>query len=75
LKCWHVIIFNRKKSPDVKLKALAKSIRSFLRDAEKQVIKKDPGIISGEVRDFLKIHNAEKTKSPTGATIKSQMLN
>jgi formamidopyrimidine-DNA glycosylase len=63
------------KLPDAKLKALAKSIKSVLHDAEKQIIKKDPGIISGEVRDFLKIHNSKKKESPTGGKIKNQMLN
>jgi len=63
------------KIPDAKLKALAKSIKSVLRDAEKQILKKNPDIISGEVRDFLKIHNSKKKESPTGGKIKSQMLN
>lgn len=57
------------KVPDDKIKALAKSIKSVLHDAEKQILKKDPHIISGEVRDFLLIHNSRKKESPTGHTI------
>jgi formamidopyrimidine-DNA glycosylase len=55
--------------PDDKVKALHKAIKSVLTDAEKQIIKSNPDIISGEVRDFLKIHNAKKEESPTGAEI------
>ena len=63
------------KIPDKKVKALDKSIKSVLQNAEKQIRKKDPSIISGEVRDFLDIHNSKKKKSPTGATIRNEMLN
>jgi formamidopyrimidine-DNA glycosylase len=58
------------KIPDNKITALARAIRSVLHDAEKQILKSHPDIISGEVRDFLKIHNARKTHSPHGAAIK-----
>jgi formamidopyrimidine-DNA glycosylase len=58
------------KIPDEKIKALAKAIRSVLVEAKKEIIKTDPGIISGEVRHFLKIHNAKRQKSPGGAVIK-----
>jgi formamidopyrimidine-DNA glycosylase len=61
------------KIPDVKLKALAKSIKSVLLDAEKQIVKSNPDIIGGEVRDFLKIHNSKKKESPTGASINFAM--
>jgi formamidopyrimidine-DNA glycosylase len=58
------------KIPDAQIKKLAKSIKHVLHDAEKQILKTHPDIISGEVRDFLKIHNARKKKSPTGGDIK-----
>ena len=58
------------KIPDNKIKALAKSIKSVLKNAEKQILKSKPDIISGEVRGFLDIHNAKKKESPTGAVIK-----
>jgi len=58
------------KIPDTAIKYLAKSIRSVLTRAEKTILKTSPDIISGEVRDFLLIHNAKKTHSPDGAKIR-----
>jgi formamidopyrimidine-DNA glycosylase len=55
--------------PDDKIRQLVKSIRKILIWAEKQIKKIEPGIISGETRDFLPIHNSQKTKSPTGSKI------
>jgi formamidopyrimidine-DNA glycosylase len=55
--------------PKAKIKVLLKSIREVLKKAEKQILKKHPDIIRGEVRDFLKIHNAKQTHSPAGAKI------
>ncbi len=63
------------KIPDAAIKRLAKAIKSVLKDAEKQILKKDPDIISGEVRDFLSIHNSKKTHSPTGGEIISTTVN
>jgi formamidopyrimidine-DNA glycosylase len=63
------------KIPDDRIKALAKAIKEVLRDAEKQIKKSNPDIISGEVRDFLKIHNSKKKESPGGAAIHHEMLN
>jgi formamidopyrimidine-DNA glycosylase len=63
------------KIPDTAIKKLNSSIKSVLHDAEKQILKKHPEIISGEVRDFLKIHNSRKTKSPTGGAIEHEMIN
>jgi formamidopyrimidine-DNA glycosylase len=57
------------KIPEDKVKDLVKSIQSVLKDAEKQIIKSNPDIIAGEVRDFLLIHNAKNKKSPKGAPI------
>jgi formamidopyrimidine-DNA glycosylase len=62
------------KIPDDKIKSLVKSIKSVLKDAEKQILKKAPDAISGEVRDFLLIHNHHKTQSPTGAAIHNKMM-
>lgn len=56
--------------PDEKIKVLEKTIKSVLKDATSQILKSHPGLIQGEIRDFLKIHTKQKTKSPTGATIK-----
>jgi formamidopyrimidine-DNA glycosylase len=57
------------KIPQDKLKELVKSIHTVLKDAEKEIIKANPDIISGEIRDFMNIHNSKKTHSPTGAEI------
>ena len=63
------------KIPDERIKALAKDIKSVLKDAEKQILKINPDIISGEERSFLKIHNSKKKESPTGAKIHNKMVN
>lgn len=58
------------KIPAEKIKQLVKSVREVLTDAEKQILKSNPDIINGEVRDFMLIHNSKKKQSPTGADIK-----
>lgn len=57
------------KIPGEKIKVLLKSIKNVLQKAEKSILKTHPDIISGEIRDFMLIHNAKKEKSPTGAAI------
>ena len=61
------------KIPAEKLKQLVISIRKVLRQAEKKIREKDPGIIAGEVRDFLLVHNAKKLISPGGKKIRYKM--
>ena len=56
--------------PDEKIKELAKNIKSVLRSAVTKISKKYPGLIQGEVRDFMQIHSKKLTHSPTGAPIK-----
>ena len=63
------------KIPGEKIKLLVSSVKKILKDAEKQIIKADPEIISGEIRDFLKIHNAKKKESPTGKAIRQASVN
>jgi len=58
------------KIPSAKITALAGAIKKVLKDAEKHILKKAPGSIAGELRDFMLIHNAKKTTSPGGAPIK-----
>ncbi|MEO6917091.1 MAG: DNA-formamidopyrimidine glycosylase family protein [Chitinophagaceae bacterium] len=48
---------------------LAASIKKVLNHGERQILKERPGTISGELRDFLVIHNSKKTESPTGKKI------
>ncbi len=56
--------------PDEKIKELARTIKKVLRKATEKISKKHPGLIHGEVREFLQIHTKNKTESPTGAPIK-----
>jgi formamidopyrimidine-DNA glycosylase len=58
------------KIPDAYLKLLTRAIKTVLQKAEKSIIRSNPEIISGEVRDFMLIHNSKKTHSPTGSKIK-----
>ena len=50
--------------PEQSVKALHKAINEVLLDAIKQIKKKHPDQLSGEIRDFLKIHNPHAYKSP-----------
>jgi formamidopyrimidine-DNA glycosylase len=63
------------KVPADKTKALAKAIKSVLKDAEKQILKINPDIISGEERSFLKIHNSKKKESSNGSKIQNKTVN
>jgi Formamidopyrimidine-DNA glycosylase len=63
------------KIPEEKVKQLARSIKTVLKNAQKQIRKMDPDTIGGELRDFMAVHNRRKTKSPGGATIKRITLN
>lgn len=60
-------------SPE-KITKLASSIKKVLKNAEKQILKEQPDTITGELRDFLKIHNKKKKESPTGASILMKTL-
>ncbi len=53
---------------------LYNSVNKILVDAEKEILKRDPDIIRGEIRDFLKVHNSKVKHSPTGGTIKKENL-
>ena len=56
--------------PDEKIKELAKNIKKVLKSATKKIYENHPGLIHGEIRDFMDIHTKKKDKSPTGAKIK-----
>jgi formamidopyrimidine-DNA glycosylase len=62
------------KLPVDSVKALHRSIKKVLKNAEKSIRKSDPHRLSGELRDFLDIHNAKKKLSPGKATIKHAMI-
>ena len=57
--------------PDHKVKELAVNIKKVLKEAMKKISKTHPGILHGEVKEFLKIHTKLRDKSPTGAPIKT----
>ncbi|PJJ79710.1 formamidopyrimidine-DNA glycosylase [Mucilaginibacter auburnensis] len=63
------------KLPEEVVSKLIKSIKEVLEDAEKQIIKSNPDLISGEVRDFLKVHLPRQKQTATGATIYQKELN
>ena len=56
--------------PDEKVKGLAKAIKKVLNNATQQILEAYPGLTTGEVKDFLKVHR--QTVSPTGMPVKVQ---
>jgi formamidopyrimidine-DNA glycosylase len=62
------------KLPQQAVDTLIKAIKEVLHDAEKQIIKHKPDIISGEVRDFLKVHLPKQKQTETGAAIHQKDL-
>lgn len=57
------------KIPVNKIKDLEKAIKEVLSAAVVQIRKAQPGSITGEFRDFLKVHTQQKSHSPGGAEI------
>lgn len=55
--------------PDEKLKELATAIKKVLKAATSNIKRKYPDKVNVEVKEFLKIHNKEKTTSPNEAPI------
>jgi len=47
------------KIPEKETGQLVRSIKRVLTEAEEQILEGHPDIISGEVRDFMKVHNAK----------------
>jgi len=62
------------KIPAEKVDALVKSIKAVLLDAGKQLKHAHPDIISGEYREFLKIHGPKIKESPTGAEVLTKKI-
>lgn len=62
------------KLPDEVTAALAKAVHSVLVAAIEQIRKEHPGIIAGEVRDFLAVHNPSRTISPDGHPIRVENI-
>ncbi|WP_293942696.1 MULTISPECIES: DNA-formamidopyrimidine glycosylase family protein [unclassified Sphingobacterium] len=57
------------KIPEKEIKKLAKAIKEVLEQAEKHILKTHPDIISGEVRDFMKVHNSKAVTDAKGNKI------
>ncbi|WP_224985025.1 Fpg/Nei family DNA glycosylase [Geomonas agri] len=57
------------KLPPEAIRALADAIPQVLEDAIAELRKRHPDMVSGEYREFLKVHRPELKTSPTGARI------
>ena len=57
------------KIPKDVIAELTSSIHSVLSNATSYLRKNHPGIISGEIRDFLSVHNPKAKASPSGSPI------
>ena len=57
------------KIPDHVIDDFLTSIKSVLIEAIEEIKRQGPEIISGEVRDFLRVHNSKRSESPTGYQI------
>jgi len=62
------------KIPDRVIDELIASIKSVLTGAVAEIKKRSPNIISGEVRDFLCVHNPNRSESPTGHRILTEKV-
>ncbi|MCF0054642.1 DNA-formamidopyrimidine glycosylase family protein [Dyadobacter sp. CY356] len=62
------------KIPKEAVARLAKAIKDVLINAEKEILKSNPDIISGEIRDFMAVHNSKRKTSPTGAEIINEKI-
>jgi formamidopyrimidine-DNA glycosylase len=63
------------KIPEEASVRLARSIKKVLKDAVKKIEKDHPDIIAGEVRDFMRVHQHGKEKSPGGKKIEHAEMN
>jgi formamidopyrimidine-DNA glycosylase len=62
------------KIPETHIKALAKSVRKVLKEAEQQILKNNPDRISGEFRDFLQVHQPKQETTSQGVAIRQKPL-
>jgi formamidopyrimidine-DNA glycosylase len=62
------------KIPDRVIDELSISMKSVLTDAIEQIKQRTPEAISGEVRDFLRVHNPNRSESPTGFPIMTEKV-
>lgn len=59
------------KIPDEFIAKIVESTKEILNNAISEISSRNPNIISGEIRSFLKVHTTTKTESPTGFPIKT----
>ncbi|CAG5068175.1 Formamidopyrimidine-DNA glycosylase [Dyadobacter sp. CECT 9623] len=57
--------------PAKEVHKLAKAIKSVVNDSIEKIRESNPDIISGEIRDFMVVHNHKRKTSPTGGQIKN----
>jgi formamidopyrimidine-DNA glycosylase len=57
------------KIPDHLMDDFLASLRSVLTEAIEEIRRQSPEIISGEIRNFLRVHNSKRSESPTGHRI------
>jgi len=62
------------KIPDRVIDELLISIRRVLTDAIEEIKKRRPKTISDEVRDFLRVHNPNRSETPTGHRIMTERV-
>lgn len=62
------------KLPVEAIRALADAIPLVLQQAIVAIKERNPGIIAGEIRDFLQVHNLSRTVSPTGRPIVKEKI-
>jgi formamidopyrimidine-DNA glycosylase len=74
---WHAKVAPRSlagKLPNQAVLELAKAIPRVLREATDYIRRSNPGIMAGEVREHLAVHNPKAKQSPTGATIQTELV-
>ena len=62
------------KLPPEAVEALAAAIRSVLIDAIRHLRTEHPGIIAGNIREFLVVHNPARKQSPGGSPIRVETV-
>jgi formamidopyrimidine-DNA glycosylase len=55
--------------PEKAVEKLFTSLKKVLKEGVKSIKKIDPDIVSGEIRDFMKVHQTKNSNSPTGSKI------
>ena len=74
---WHAKISPMsvaKAIPDKEVKQLYKSLHFVLETAIREIAKENQDELRGELRDFMKVHGAKITTSPTGGKIISEKI-